>query len=515
MYTRNVGPTLGTGVRWFILASVLVLLVGALVAARLSRRLTKPLTDATEATARIAEGDLSVRLPDHRRRHAPTSSTTWPGRSTRWPTRWPGRAGSSSSSCCRCRTTCARRSRRSRATPRPSPTAPSPTTGPRPASSWPSPAGSSASSATCSTWPSSRPASSRSTWCRSTSTSWSATRSTGSAARSRPPACSCGWPDPARRVAAVADPDRLAQVVANLTENALKYASGSITLAVIADPVAPAGRGVRRRSRHRHRGPAPRVRAPLRGRPPTGAQGDRLRPRPGHRPRAGRRHGRHGPGRGRPRRRRPHGRDPAAGPASPPRPATRPAAGAAGVRVRHLRASSRSSAPPSRRPRRSDRAVGHEVTVNAPSAGGELGRVRYDANIAETSASTVASVVDRPLFVVCMFDAVDLTERCRKAATADLAGASDDELLDAAVELQRAARRARRGRGACAGRARRARGLRPSVWPSDRAVGGSRGQGGSGVGEAPGGHRAVVAPAPPCRRGVERRAHQRRSRPRS
>src|SRR3954447_12684292 len=67
MYTRNVGPTLGTGVRWFVLASVLVLLVGALVAARLSRRLTKPLTDATEATARIADGDLSVRLPDHHR----------------------------------------------------------------------------------------------------------------------------------------------------------------------------------------------------------------------------------------------------------------------------------------------------------------------------------------------------------------------------------------------------------------------------------------------------------------
>jgi len=65
MYTRNVGPTLGTGVRWFVLASVVVLLVGALVAARLSRRLTKPLTDATEATARIADGDLSVRLPDH------------------------------------------------------------------------------------------------------------------------------------------------------------------------------------------------------------------------------------------------------------------------------------------------------------------------------------------------------------------------------------------------------------------------------------------------------------------
>jgi two-component system sensor histidine kinase BaeS len=65
LYTRDVGPTLGTGVRWFILASALVLALGALVAARLSRRLTKPLTDATEATARIAEGDLSVRLPTH------------------------------------------------------------------------------------------------------------------------------------------------------------------------------------------------------------------------------------------------------------------------------------------------------------------------------------------------------------------------------------------------------------------------------------------------------------------
>jgi two-component system sensor histidine kinase BaeS len=65
LFTRNVGPSIGAGVRWFILASVVTLLLGALIAARLSRRLTRPLTDATEATARIAEGDLTVRLPPH------------------------------------------------------------------------------------------------------------------------------------------------------------------------------------------------------------------------------------------------------------------------------------------------------------------------------------------------------------------------------------------------------------------------------------------------------------------
>ena len=41
----------------------MVLLVGALVALRLSRRLTQPLREATLATATIAHGDLSVRLP--------------------------------------------------------------------------------------------------------------------------------------------------------------------------------------------------------------------------------------------------------------------------------------------------------------------------------------------------------------------------------------------------------------------------------------------------------------------
>ena len=44
------------------------------------------------------------RRQQHRR-----AGRLWRSRSTRWPTRWSGRAASSSSSCCRSRTTCARR----------------------------------------------------------------------------------------------------------------------------------------------------------------------------------------------------------------------------------------------------------------------------------------------------------------------------------------------------------------------------------------------------------------------
>jgi signal transduction histidine kinase len=63
--TRNTAEPLGSGVGWFVLASVATLVLGAIIAARLSRRLTKPLTEATSATARIAHGDLSVRVPEH------------------------------------------------------------------------------------------------------------------------------------------------------------------------------------------------------------------------------------------------------------------------------------------------------------------------------------------------------------------------------------------------------------------------------------------------------------------
>ncbi len=106
--TRDTSPTIGSGVGWFVLASIATLLLGALIAARLSRRLTKPLTEATQATARIADGDLAVRVPEH---HAgSTDELDALARSINgWPTRSSGHADSSGSSCCRCPTTCGRR----------------------------------------------------------------------------------------------------------------------------------------------------------------------------------------------------------------------------------------------------------------------------------------------------------------------------------------------------------------------------------------------------------------------
>jgi two-component system sensor histidine kinase BaeS len=67
--TRSVRRTIGPAVGWFLLASGLTLAVAGLVSFRLAKQLTKPLRDATAATTRIANGDLAVRLPveKHRR----------------------------------------------------------------------------------------------------------------------------------------------------------------------------------------------------------------------------------------------------------------------------------------------------------------------------------------------------------------------------------------------------------------------------------------------------------------
>jgi two-component system sensor histidine kinase BaeS len=61
--TRKADPVLRSAVGWFLLASLLTLVVGAVIAWQLGRRLARPLRQAEEATRRIAAGDLTTRLP--------------------------------------------------------------------------------------------------------------------------------------------------------------------------------------------------------------------------------------------------------------------------------------------------------------------------------------------------------------------------------------------------------------------------------------------------------------------
>lgn len=61
--TRRVDRAPGPGFRWFVVAAGAVLLLGTVVASRLSRAVAGPLGRAEVATQRIAEGDLATRLP--------------------------------------------------------------------------------------------------------------------------------------------------------------------------------------------------------------------------------------------------------------------------------------------------------------------------------------------------------------------------------------------------------------------------------------------------------------------
>ena len=65
LLTRNVG---GIGPSWvyFTVAGGAALVVAALVAAQMSRRMARPLVEAEEATGRIASGDLESRVPVRR-----------------------------------------------------------------------------------------------------------------------------------------------------------------------------------------------------------------------------------------------------------------------------------------------------------------------------------------------------------------------------------------------------------------------------------------------------------------
>lgn len=62
--TREIRAGFGSAGRWFLLAAALSLAGAVLVAARLGDRLTRPLTAAEATTRRIAAGDFGARLPD-------------------------------------------------------------------------------------------------------------------------------------------------------------------------------------------------------------------------------------------------------------------------------------------------------------------------------------------------------------------------------------------------------------------------------------------------------------------
>jgi signal transduction histidine kinase len=62
LLTRDVG-NLGPSWGYFILAGGAALAIAALIAWQMSRRMARPLVDATQATGRIASGDLESRIP--------------------------------------------------------------------------------------------------------------------------------------------------------------------------------------------------------------------------------------------------------------------------------------------------------------------------------------------------------------------------------------------------------------------------------------------------------------------
>jgi len=62
--TRRSGNGLAGATRWFLLSAAGTIGLGAVVASRLSRRLTQPVKEADEAARRIAAGELSARVAE-------------------------------------------------------------------------------------------------------------------------------------------------------------------------------------------------------------------------------------------------------------------------------------------------------------------------------------------------------------------------------------------------------------------------------------------------------------------
>ena len=65
LITRNVG-NLGPSWGYFIIAGGAALVIAALIAWQMSRRMSRPLVEATQATGRIASGNLESRIPIHK-----------------------------------------------------------------------------------------------------------------------------------------------------------------------------------------------------------------------------------------------------------------------------------------------------------------------------------------------------------------------------------------------------------------------------------------------------------------
>ncbi|HEX2851187.1 MAG TPA: HAMP domain-containing sensor histidine kinase [Acidimicrobiales bacterium] len=62
--TRKADAGLAPGFRWFVLSALVTLAIAAIVGDRLGRRIAAPIEHVEEATRRIAAGDLGARVPD-------------------------------------------------------------------------------------------------------------------------------------------------------------------------------------------------------------------------------------------------------------------------------------------------------------------------------------------------------------------------------------------------------------------------------------------------------------------
>ena len=73
LLTRQVGDV-GPSWVYFLLSGAAALLIAGFIAWQLSRRISRPLVEAMEATARIASGDLQSRVPQHAHDYAESAS---------------------------------------------------------------------------------------------------------------------------------------------------------------------------------------------------------------------------------------------------------------------------------------------------------------------------------------------------------------------------------------------------------------------------------------------------------